>query len=129
MAQRLGAAIFVSAGSNILDNKLVEYIGNLHIPNVDAQTIINLGATEIRTSVPAEYQSAVIFAYNAALVKTFEVALILSCLSFIGAAFMEWKKVQGSPPSGGPGASGSKLPPTLPATDATSKNENAGGAV
>ncbi|MCJ1240090.1 hypothetical protein MMC14_008090, partial [Varicellaria rhodocarpa] len=73
-AETFGGAVFVSAGNNILNNKLVDYIGALNIPSVDPHVIIRL-------------------AYNQALVKTFQVALIVACLSSIGAAGMEWKSV------------------------------------
>jgi MFS family permease len=83
--QNFGPAIMLSAGNNVLNERLLEYIGALGIEG---------RATAIRTLVPAEHLGSVVGAYNMALRKTFEVALIMSCLSLVGAVFMEWKSVK-----------------------------------
>jgi hypothetical protein len=36
-----------------------------------------------------------LLAYNGALMKCFEVAIGMACLSLVGAAFVEWKSVKG----------------------------------
>ena len=92
-AETLGGAIFVSIGNNLLNNHLVEYIGALHIPSVDPQVIVQLGATELRSYVPTQVVNQTIQAYNEALVDTFRIALIVACLSVLGAAVMEWRSV------------------------------------
>ena len=92
-AETLGGAIFVSAGNNILNNNLVKYIGALNIPQVNPYTIVELGATELRGYVPVAFVAQTVTAYNQALINVFQVALIVACLSVIGAAGMEWKSV------------------------------------
>ena len=44
-AEVFGGTVFVSAGNNILVNKLIDYIGALGIPSVDPHVIARLGAT------------------------------------------------------------------------------------
>ena len=90
----LGGALFVSAGNNVLGNSLVSYIGALKVPGVDPQALVHLGATELRDYVPRQYLAETVIAYNHALRNTFRIALILSCLSLLGAAGMEWKSTK-----------------------------------
>lgn len=92
-AETLGGALFVSVGNNILNNKLVQNIGALNILRVDPHVIVKLGATQLRNYVPEQYVAQTVVAYNQALVKTFQVALIVACLSALGAVGMEWKSV------------------------------------
>lgn len=93
--QLLGGAIFSSVGQNVWANKLIENIAALGIPNFDPSAIVHVGATELRNVVPPMYLGEVLVAYNAAIVKTFQIALITACLSLLGAAGMEWKSVKG----------------------------------
>lgn len=93
-AQTFGGAIFVSAANNVLNTRLVENIRALHIPSVDPLTVVKLGATQIRSFVPPEFLGVTIEAYNEALVKVFQVALICSCLTALGAMGMEWLNVK-----------------------------------
>lgn len=92
--QSLGGSIFVSAGNNILNDRLVKYITALKLQGVKAEDVIEAGATAWRGVVPAEFVGAVVNAYSRALRDTFRVGLITVCLSCIGAAFMEWKNVK-----------------------------------
>lgn len=92
-AETLGGALFVSVGNNILNNRLVEYIGALNIPSVDPLVVVRLGATQLRSYVAPQYVTQTVVAYNEALMKTFQVALIVACLSALGAVGMEWKSV------------------------------------
>ena len=91
-AQWLGGAIFVSVGQNVLTTKLVS--GLASIPGFDPKYVASYGATDLRTFVPQQFLAEVLEIYNGALVKVFEVALILSCLSVFGALAMEWRSVK-----------------------------------
>lgn len=93
-ATMLGGSVFVSAANNVLNNNLVSKIAALQIPSVDPQQIVLLGATQLRSYVPPQFLDVTITAYNQAVSKSFQIALILSCLSIIGAAGMEWKSVK-----------------------------------
>ena len=99
--QQLGGAVFVSIGQNVFDNELVK---NLHgIGGLSPAAVVSTGATELRTAVGPANLSAVISAYNGALVKVFQAALAMSCFSIIGALTMEWKNVRNLKKPGGPG--------------------------
>jgi hypothetical protein len=91
-AQWLGGAIFVSVGQNVLTTRLISGLAN--IPGFDPKYITSLGATELRESVPEGLLFEVLGLYNGALVKVFEVALVVCCLSVFGALSMEWRSVK-----------------------------------
>ncbi len=93
--QILGGAMFVSVAQNIFTNHLVRGLLALDIPDFDPQVIVNAGATSLRTVVGSDRLPEVLVVYNDAIVKTFQIALILSCLSIFGALGMEWKSVRG----------------------------------
>ncbi|KAI9656307.1 MAG: hypothetical protein M1821_004970 [Bathelium mastoideum] len=93
-ATMLGGSLFVSTGNNVLNNGLVKNLSALKIPNLNPQDIVDIGATELRSSVPSQFIVPAVQAYNSAVTKTFQVALILSCLSVLGAAGMEWRSVK-----------------------------------
>jgi MFS family permease len=91
--QLFGGAIFVSAGNNIFNTRLVSNLLK-QVPDLDPQVVISAGATGLRKVVSAQDYPAVLLAYNDALIKAFQIGLILSCLSAIGAAAVEWKSVK-----------------------------------
>jgi MFS family permease len=88
--QQLGGAIFVSVGLNVLDNQLTK-----QLPAAYEQAVVDLGATEFRTIVPAEDLNSVLQAYNASLREVFIVGTCLSCISLLGAVFIEFRSVKG----------------------------------
>ena len=97
--QFFGGALFISVGNNILNSKLIKYIGESDIPGVDPQRVIQLGATGLRQVVPAQYLPLVLSKYMEALRWTFRVSLVLACVSLLAALPMEWKTVK--PPKTG----------------------------
>ncbi|KAI8950859.1 major facilitator superfamily domain-containing protein [Xylaria longipes] len=106
--QNFGGALFVSVGNNVLNSQLVRRITALGIPGVNANDILNAGATGIRDIVPHQYLDTVIVAYNKALKQTFQVALIISTLTVLGAAFMEWRSVKAPKDGSGTNSSNSE---------------------
>ena len=78
----------------MLNERLLRYVSELNLPGVDASAVSRAGALGFRDIVPARFLDDIIGAYNKALQDTFRVALIMSCLTVIGAAFMECKKVK-----------------------------------
>lgn len=93
--QMLGGALFVSVAQNIFSNNLVKNLLALDIPGLNPQVIVQAGATSIRHLVDPSRLPEVLVAYNDALVKTFQIALIMSCLSILGAVGIEWKSMKG----------------------------------
>ena len=90
---QLGGTVFSSIGQNVFANELVK--GLRHVPGLEnTRAVVDIGATELRNVVPKEVLPRVLAVYNGALVKSFEVALAMSCLSFLGSISMEWKNIK-----------------------------------
>lgn len=92
--QFFGGSLWVSVGNNIVNTKLIKYIGDIDIPNFDARTIVNTGATELRKIVPEQYLPLVVEAYMEALRWTFRAGLIICCLSIFPALGLEWRSLK-----------------------------------
>ncbi|KAH7140952.1 major facilitator superfamily domain-containing protein [Dactylonectria macrodidyma] len=93
--QMLGGALFVSVAQNLFTNRLVSNLMELSIAGLEPEAVVNAGATAVRSMVDPEMLPQVLVAYNDALVKTFQLGLILSCLSVLGAIGVEWKSIKG----------------------------------
>jgi hypothetical protein len=103
LAQNFGPAVMLSAGNNILNQKLMNYIGELGIEGIDAGVILRAGATGFRAVVPEEYLVVVVEAYMRALRQTFWLTLGMSCLAVVGGCFVEWRSVKEPVIEGGRG--------------------------
>lgn len=90
--QQLFGAIFNSVGQNVLDNQLANHLAG--IPGVSSRLIQTTGATELLNLISAEYRAAALKAYNDSLRVCFQIALIMACLSTLGALGMEWQSVK-----------------------------------
>ncbi|KAM7206520.1 putative MFS aflatoxin efflux pump [Naviculisporaceae sp. PSN 640] len=90
--QLLGGAVFIAVGQNVLNNQLLERLS--HIAGFNPTLLTSNGATTLITQLPEGIRPAVLFQYNEALRKVFQVGLIVSCFTFLGAATMEWKSVK-----------------------------------
>lgn len=93
--QLLGAAVFVSVGENVLDNQLVQRLSGL--PGFNPRLVTSGGATSLINLLPVEQQEVALRAFNEALQKVFQIGLIFSCLTILGAAALEWKSVLKKP--------------------------------
>ncbi|KFY21491.1 hypothetical protein V493_07367 [Pseudogymnoascus sp. VKM F-4281 (FW-2241)] len=98
--QILGGAVFVGVAQNLFTTNLVRNLAALNIPDFDPNDVVHAGATNLRHMIAPERLPEVLVAYNAAIVKTFELGLILSCLSIIGAVGVEWKSMKAKPAAG-----------------------------
>jgi MFS family permease len=92
--QLFGGTVFVSVANNIFNTHLVSNLIE-SIPSLDPEIVVSAGATSLQSAVSPELLPAVLIAYNDALTKTFQIALILACVTAIGAVLMEWKTVKG----------------------------------
>ncbi|OJK01893.1 hypothetical protein ASPACDRAFT_58301 [Aspergillus aculeatus ATCC 16872] len=94
--QLIGAAVFVSVGENILANQLVKRLSGL--PGFDRGLVTSGGVTELLDAMPADLRGTVLHSYNEALRRVFWAGLIISCLTLLGAATLEWRSIkQGQP--------------------------------
>lgn len=92
--QILGGPLFVAVAQNIFARELIGNLEALNIPDFSSSDVINGGATSIRAMVSESSLANVLVAYNDALVKVFQLSLVLGCLSMIGALGIEWKSVK-----------------------------------
>ena len=92
-AQTLGGAIFISAGKNIFENHLLQGLLAV-VPQLDPKTVLATGATNLRSVVKPEFIEAVVEVYNDYLVRAFELATALACLTAVGSLGMEWRSVK-----------------------------------
>jgi len=100
LGQSLGGGIFVSVTQSVLNNRLVDAVAQLGVSGLDASTVMNTGATQLRDLIPAAQLPAFVVLYNEAIVHgAFYVAVALSVVSMIGALCMEWKSVQKRQPA------------------------------
>jgi MFS family permease len=90
--QTLSGAIFVSVGQNVLDNQLVNRLAS--ISSITSQQISKAGATGIFDLIPPQYHTLALDAYNNSLRVSFQIALIMACISIIGGLIMEWRSVK-----------------------------------
>ncbi|KAH7324523.1 major facilitator superfamily domain-containing protein [Stachybotrys elegans] len=102
-ARFLGPTIFLPVGQNIFLSALVENVRNL--PNIDAETIIDGGATELRNLVSEQDLPTLLSDYNAALTHVYYLIAALSAITIIGSFFVEWKSVRSPAAQEGPMAS------------------------
>ncbi|KAL2072957.1 hypothetical protein VTL71DRAFT_10281 [Oculimacula yallundae] len=88
--QSLGGAIFVSVGNTILQNTL----SSARIPGVDIQAVIDAGAADFRSHVPAEHLPQLLEVYNDALRKVFTAAIPMAGLAIVACCFLEFRNVK-----------------------------------
>lgn len=90
--QASGPAIMVSVAQSVFSRRLV---GNLEgkITWLSGRVIYNTGATKITASVPASQKVLVVHAVNDALVWVWYSCTIMAALSVLGAAGMDWRKL------------------------------------
>ncbi|KAL2819304.1 major facilitator superfamily domain-containing protein [Aspergillus cavernicola] len=96
--QQLGGAILLAVDQNLLTTKLVGRLS--HVAGLDAEAIINTGATDIRDMVPSGELDTVVGAYNYALTRIFIVTAALSACAILGALAVEWRSIKTGGPKG-----------------------------
>lgn len=89
--QQLGGSVFLAVSQNVFSTSLVDRLSGT--AGLDANTIVNTGATDLRKVVPPEQLSTVIDAYSHALTRVFLLTAILSACMIIGVLPVEWKKI------------------------------------
>ncbi|KAL5360729.1 hypothetical protein BJX96DRAFT_175573 [Aspergillus floccosus] len=92
--QMLGGSLFVSVAQNIFTKELITNLDALNIPDFSPSDVVNGGATSVRSIVSEAVLPQVLVAYNDALIKVFQLALIMGCLSIIGALGVEWRSMK-----------------------------------
>jgi hypothetical protein len=93
-AQLLGGALFISVGQTVFQAELIKHVAAA-APGLDPQMVVNVGATQLQDLIPAQSLSAVLVAYNRALVITFYVSVAVGAASVLGSVFVPWNSVKG----------------------------------
>jgi len=91
-SQQLGGAVFLAVAQNIFSIKLVDGLSD--IAGLDAQVIINTGATALRSVVPEADVNVVVKEYSYALTKVFIMAAALCTVMILPALAVEWKSIK-----------------------------------
>ena len=93
-SQTLGGALFISVAQNVFTNSLISKLKQV-VPQLDAQTVLSVGATSLKQAIPAQFLGGVQSAYNDTLMNTFYVSAAMATISIFGAVAFEWKSVKG----------------------------------
>lgn len=93
--QMLGAAVFIPVGVNVLNNQLVKRLSGL--PGFEPSLVTSGGATSLLETLPGDQRAPALQAYNEALRMVFQIGLIMSCLTILGTAALEWKSILEKP--------------------------------
>lgn len=84
-----GAALFISISQNIFTNLLRHGLSNIH--DIDVDSIIKQGATNLLQTVPASEKSQVVDVYNFAVTRTFWSCVAVGMLAALG---MDWNSAK-----------------------------------
>lgn len=99
-----GGAVFVSVANSIFTNNLVSGLTVAGIDGVDPSAVVHLGATELRQIVGPADLDAFLSIYMDGLTDVYRMALILGCITAVGALGMEWVNVRKKGVTAGAGA-------------------------
>ncbi|KAJ5673614.1 hypothetical protein N7507_002741 [Penicillium longicatenatum] len=91
--QEIGGIVALSIAQNMFTNRLIRNLAK-QAPGLDPRVVLKNGALGIQNLVSAEYAAGVKTAYNDAIVDVYYLALALTCLTVVGAVFIEWRSVK-----------------------------------
>jgi hypothetical protein len=91
--QNLGGALFLTFAETVFTNGLIQGL-SAFAPEINAQAVINAGATAVRDLVPSSSLAAVLLAYNQAVSHVFYLAAGAAVTSFIFSWGMGWKGIE-----------------------------------
>lgn len=89
----LGSTIFITTSQTLLETELLRSLRGI-IPNLDAATLFNGGATNLRNMATEDKLPVVLAVYNNSIRSIWYLTLGLACLSFLASFGMEWKSVK-----------------------------------
>ncbi|KAK5334848.1 hypothetical protein LTR98_009221 [Exophiala xenobiotica] len=90
--QHLGGMIFLALAETIFTSGLRSALHHV-VPDVDAETVIDAGASAIRSVVTKADLPGVLQAYNHAIVDTFYLAVGGTCAAFFVCFGLGWQKL------------------------------------
>ncbi|CZS89902.1 related to aflatoxin efflux pump AFLT [Rhynchosporium graminicola] len=90
----LGGAIAISIAQNVFSNGLSSNLPK-YAPDVDAQTVIHIGATSLKKFIAPNELPAVLKAYMAGLQQAYVFPIVVGGIATICACGVEWKNTKG----------------------------------
>lgn len=91
--QQLGGSAFIPVAQNIFSRQLLDGLSG--IGGINAEAVVDSGATAYRDLVPQNKVKAVMNAYSYALTRVFILVAAISAATVLGAAIVEWKSIKG----------------------------------
>ena len=95
--QVLSGTVMVSAAQNLFSQRLSSKLAT-SAPGVSLQVVLSAGNEDLAKKMSEKYEpnlvKGILVAYNQSIVYVFLFALILSCLTVIGSAGMEWRNIK-----------------------------------
>jgi hypothetical protein len=89
----MGGTYFISAAQSIFANKLVHHL-RVNVPQIDPTTVIGLGATQFRGTLPSSAIPGIVLSYMQSLHIVFALATALAGVATIVSLFAKWEKIQ-----------------------------------
>ncbi|KAL9081337.1 MAG: hypothetical protein Q9159_007345 [Coniocarpon cinnabarinum] len=110
--QQIGGSVFLSVAQNIFSNQLVDRISGL--ADINAEAIINTGATALRSAVPPNMAGTIVDAYSFAVTRVFFLTAALSAATIVSVVCIEWKSIKAKDATNGAadGEKGDEAPET-----------------
>ncbi|KAI1132465.1 major facilitator superfamily-domain-containing protein [Nemania abortiva] len=93
--QTLGGAFLVAAAQAAFVNRILTVLPGT-APDVDPSQVISVGATQIRSSFPADQISGIITAYMDGITVALTIALATVAFSALLSVFSPWKRLKSS---------------------------------
>ena len=91
--QTFGGALFLSFAQTTFSNGLTKYIPT-YAPGINAQTVIQAGATAVRQSIPPIALDGVLEAYNKSINDAFYLSTGASVAMFVFCWGLGWKSIK-----------------------------------
>jgi MFS family permease len=88
----LVSSVALAVGENILANQLVD--GLSEFPGFDRDMVTSGSVLSLLDSLPDDLRQRGLFVYNEALRKVFQVGLVITCFSVLGAFPLSWQKIK-----------------------------------
>lgn len=88
-------AIYLGIGQSVFQERLVDNLRGI-VPPAMIETILSLGATQIRTVIAPQNLSAVVQAYSAAVTEVFFIPAAASVVSFLLICGTRWTSLKKS---------------------------------
>lgn len=110
--QELGGIIALAISQNIFQHRL--YANSAaNVPGFDPTLILKNGITDLQNSVPSQFQTGFLFAYNKTISEVFYVAVAFACLTMIGAVGIEWQSVKSEKSAEASAPNSAAMPPPV----------------